>query len=340
VPIKLGLWTPLPHTIREEPEMQAAVRELTTPGGSDTDRSFRFGVDVVQAAESYGFKTTLIAERLLGPDLEAWMFAAALAPLTKHIELMVAVHPGIVTPQMVAKMGATLDRISGGRFAVNLVNGWWQQEFNLFSNGGWSPDERSRYQRMDEFAQVIKGLWTQQSQSFKGEFYQFEDGYVPTKVLQLPNPPIYAGSRSEIGKETVAKYCDWWFVYHTPNYRLFEENLTRIITDIVDMKARAGSYGRRLQFGMSAHVVCADTMAEARSQAEELEAYAKRDRLASVVGIGLGAGLVGTPELVAERIRRYEAAGVECLLLYFHPMKSGLINFCEQIVPMIRRCLA
>jgi FMNH2-dependent dimethyl sulfone monooxygenase len=340
MPIKLGLWTPLPHTIRDEPEMQAAVRELTTAGGSGTDRSFRFGADVVKTAEGYGFKTTLIAERLLGPDLEAWVFAAALAPITRDIELMVAVHPGIVTPQMVAKMGATLDRISGGRFAVNLVNGWWQQEFNLFSNGGWSPDERSRYKRMDEFAQVIKGLWTEQTHSFKGEFYQFDDGYLPTRTMQRPNPPIYAGSRSEIGKETVARFCDWWFVYHTPNYRLFDENLARITNDIIDMKTRAAGYGRQIHFGMSAHVVCADTTAEAQAQAEALEDYAKRDRVAAVAAIGLGACLVGTPELIADRIRKFEAAGVECLLLYFHPMKEGLVGFGEQIVPLIRSCLA
>jgi FMNH2-dependent dimethyl sulfone monooxygenase len=214
MPLILGLWTPLPHTIREEPEMQAAVRELTTPGGSGSDRSFSFGADVVQTAESYGFKTTLIAERLLGPDLEAWMFAAALAPLTKSIELMVAVHPGIVTPQMVAKMGASLDRISGGRFAINIVNGWWQQEFNLFSNGNWSTDEQTRYKRMDEFAQVLDGLWTKERFSLAGDFYKFDDGCVPTKSMRQPRPPIYAGSRSEIGKETVARYCDWWFVYH------------------------------------------------------------------------------------------------------------------------------
>ena len=64
---------------------------------------------------------------------------------------MPAVHPGIVTPQVVAKMGASLDRISGGRFAINIVNGWFQQEFELFSNGAWIDASDARYRRMDEF---------------------------------------------------------------------------------------------------------------------------------------------------------------------------------------------
>ena len=72
---------------------------------------------------------------------------------------MVAVHPGMITPQVVAKMGASLDRISGGRFSIKIVNGWWQEEFDLFSNGTWIGDAE-RYPRMGEFIQVLKGLWT------------------------------------------------------------------------------------------------------------------------------------------------------------------------------------
>ena len=63
---------------------------------------------------------------------------------------MPAIHPGIVTPQMVAKMGATLDRISGGRLAINIVNGWWEEEFNLFGNGTWLAKRRT----------IATGAWT------------------------------------------------------------------------------------------------------------------------------------------------------------------------------------
>ena len=63
--------------------------------------------DVVRRADELGFDTTLIAERFLGPDLSAWVLASALAMVTKRIELMVAVHPGMVTPQVVAKMAST-----------------------------------------------------------------------------------------------------------------------------------------------------------------------------------------------------------------------------------------
>ena len=145
--MRFGIWTPLPHTIRPEPRMQAAITELSTPGmGEGPDKSYRFALDVVREAESAGFDSTLIAQRFLGPDLDAWILASALAAQTRTIEVMPAVHPGIVLPQLVAKFGASLDRISGGRAAIDIVNGWWAEEFDIYGNGSWSDDAAVRDQ--------------------------------------------------------------------------------------------------------------------------------------------------------------------------------------------------
>ena len=62
---------------------------------------------MIRRGEELGFETTLIAERWMGTDHSAWMLASALAALTTRIELMVAVHPGIMTPQAVAKLART-----------------------------------------------------------------------------------------------------------------------------------------------------------------------------------------------------------------------------------------
>ena len=118
-------------------------------GDYSADKSFQFALDVVSKGEALGFDITLIAERLLGPDLEAWMLTAALAARTKTIQIMPAIYPGMITPQLAAKMGATLDRITGGRFVINVVNGWYQKEFELFSNGGWIASSEARYKRME-----------------------------------------------------------------------------------------------------------------------------------------------------------------------------------------------
>jgi len=333
--MRLGIWTPLPHTIRAEPAMEDGVRQVTTRGDGGMDKSFEFALDVVAKGEALGFDITLIAERLLGPDLEAWMLTAALAARTRTIQIMPAVYPGMVTPQLAAKMGATLDRISGGRFAINVVNGWYQKEFELFSNGGWIASSEARYNRMDEFVQVLKGLWTEDHFTFRGEFFQADDASLPMKPVRVPHPPIYTASRTDSGKDVIARHCDLWFVNYAADYRAYEETFAAVRRDIADLAERGRHFGRKLAFGMSAHVICADTLAQAHARADELEAYGRRDRVSSTAARGLGACLVGTADLIAERMRRYEEIGVELFLLNFHPMLPGLETFASAVMPLL-----
>jgi len=333
--MRLGIWTPLPHTIKSEAAIQDGIRQVGTRGDGSADKSFQFALDVVSKGEAYGFDITLIAERLLGPDLEAWMLTAALAARTKTITVMPAVYPGMVTPQLAAKMGATLDRITGGRFAINVVNGWYQKEFELFSNGAWIASSDARYNRMNEFVQVLKGLWSEDRFTFNGEFFQAYDATLPMKPVRIPHPPIYTASRTDSGKDVIAAHCDLWFVNYQSDYRRYDENFAVIRQDIADLKERATHFGRKLAFGMSAHVICTDTDGEAHARADELEAYGQRDRVSSTAARGLGACLVGTPGLIAERMRCYEEIGVELFLLNFHPMLPGLETFAERVMPLL-----
>jgi FMNH2-dependent dimethyl sulfone monooxygenase len=289
----------------------------------------------VSRAEALGFDITLIAERLLGPDLEAWMLTAALAARTKTITVMPAVYPGMITPQLAAKMGATLDHITGGRFAINVVNGWYQKEFELFSNGAWIASSEARYTRMNEFVRVLRGLWSEEHFTFQGEFFHADDATLPMKPVRIPHPPIYTASRTDSGKDVIAEHCDLWFVNYVADYRRYDENFASIRKDIADLAERGRQFGRRLAFGMSVHIICADTHAEAEARADELEAYGERDRVSSTAARGLGGSLVGTPELVAERMRRYEDIGVELFLINFHPMLEGLETFAKRVMPLL-----
>jgi FMNH2-dependent dimethyl sulfone monooxygenase len=334
--MRLGVWTPLPHTIRPEPMMEAAVRDAKVRGaGSGGDKAFEFATQVLQTGEKHGFDISLIAARHLGPDLDAWTLASALAAKTETMELMVAVHPGINTPQMVAKMGASLDRISGARLSVNVVNGWNKDEFNIFGNGAWLDSQDDRYQRMDEFIQVMKGLWTEDSFSFKGDFYNVDAGILPLKTRRTTSPPIYTASRSPEGKETIAKYCDHWFVPDLADYRRYDETIALIEREVGEMNDRAAGYGRTIGYGLSAHVICADTVAEAEAQASAMEAHGRTARYNSSTAKALGACLVGPPELIAERIRTYDDLGIGVLMFHFHPMLDGLQTFVERVMPLL-----
>ena len=118
---------------------------------------------------------------------------------------------------------------------------------------------------------------------------------------------------------------------------MWERNIDQAAVFITDMKRRAERHGRDIDFGMSCHVICADSTDHAVSLANQLEEHGKADRIAFIAARALGPGLVGTPELIANRIRRYEAAGVGTLMLHFHPMVEGMERFAREVMPLLAR---
>ncbi|MFN3890937.1 MAG: LLM class flavin-dependent oxidoreductase [Beijerinckiaceae bacterium] len=330
--MKLGVWAPLPHTIGREAEVDLALEELGTPGrGLPVDRSYAFLRGVVKRAEEIGFDITLVAERLVARDLEAWVVASALAVETSRIEIMTAAHPGIYPPQLIAKMAASLDRLSGGRACLNIVPGRRSHEFELYGNDGWLDDTQARYQRVDEFIRVLKGLLGAKPFTLAGQFYNVRAATVATKPLRA-HVPIYAASGAPLGQEIIARECDLWFATCEPGHENYEKNLAIMRTDAQAMRERAARYGREIGVGISTHVAFGDTMADAQEEARRIES----DPASAVAAKALGAGLVGPPGVIAERIRIYEQMGVTCLMLQFHPMREGLERFARDVMPLIR----
>ena len=83
-------------------------------------------------------------------------------------------------------------------------------------------------------------------------------------------------------------------------------------------------------------MICAATLEQAQAQANSFEAYGNLARYNRSAMAGLGACLVGTRDMIIERIKAYEAAGIDMLLLHFHPMIEGLEQFAEEILPFVR----
>jgi dimethylsulfone monooxygenase len=137
--------------------------------------TFEYQRALAQQADRTGWDVTLVAELNLndikGPEadcLEAWTTAAALAPLTERLELMAAVRPNFRLPALVAKEAATIDRISNGRFTLNVVSAWWQAESDEYGGAWVQHDER--YARTEEFLAVLKGMWTKEKFSLEGRY--------------------------------------------------------------------------------------------------------------------------------------------------------------------------
>jgi FMNH2-dependent dimethyl sulfone monooxygenase len=315
--------------------MLAAVERLHTQGSGDgPDDAFLFPLEVLRRAEEYGFETSLIAARHLGPDPDAWVLASALGASTRTMEMMVAAHPGMHTPQMIAKMAVSLDRVTGGRVSINVINGWNVAEFNLFGNGAWLESALDRHHRMDEFVQVMTRMWGAEPFSFEGKYYRVDEGLMPLKMGRSGPPALYATSASPEGMETIARYCDCWFVPEGMT-RTFEEGYAATRADIGRMRVVAERAGRKIGFAMSARIICSEDPAEVAASVAALDAYGSIRRYNKSAATGIAPCLFGTPQVIADRIRAYEDLGIGLMMLNFQPVGAGLETFGQKVLPLL-----
>jgi FMNH2-dependent dimethyl sulfone monooxygenase len=302
-------------------------------------------------AEQIGYDLTLVAELNLNdikgvtePALDAWSSAAALAAVTKKLEIMVAVRPNFHQPALFAKQAANIDRICGGRLALNVVSSWWADEATQY---GLQFDQHDdRYGRTDEWLQVVDGLWTQTPFHFTGQRYQLKDAICEPKPVSSPRPTIYAGGESEAAKTLIAKRCD--------AYVMHGDEPAFIAEKIADMRARREREGLPpMIYGMAAYAIVRDTEAEALAEVERIttldpeaagfanfEQWLSGTQLEremkikeySVSNRGLRPGLVGTPEQVRARIEEFSAVGLDLLLLQMSPQLEEMERFAAQVI--------
>ncbi len=307
-------------------------------------------------AESIGFETLLLAEHFINPhgadwdQVDCWTTAAALAAVTKKIEIMAAVKAGFRAPGVIAKMASNIDHISNGRFAINLVSAWWLPEYEKLGAEILGHDER--YARSEDYIQIIKGVWTQDDFTFSGKFYSVKEATIAPKPVQKPHPPVYIGGTSEPGQRLGARFADIFLMNGRP-----AEDVGEIIEPV---KAFAAESGRPKppRFGIMAFVVCRDTEEEVEREIERLASMRTIDvikggdsaiareattldkaELGRRLGTNNGvlSGLVGTPQHIAERIQAFEEAGLDTLLLQFHHPIEEMKRFADQVMPLLNR---
>jgi F420-dependent oxidoreductase-like protein len=145
-----------------------------------------------------------------GPCLEGWTALAALAAATRRIRLGVLVTGNVHRhPAVLANMCATVDVISNGRLEIGLGAGWNAQECDAYGIPLFSV--RERLERMEEAAQVLRLLLTQEVSSYEGEHYRLVDARCEPKPVQQPAPPLGIGGSGERRTlRTVARWADHW----------------------------------------------------------------------------------------------------------------------------------
>ena len=143
-----------------------------------TDWSFAYNRKLARLAERAGFDYALSQVRYTASygaeyQHESTSFSLALLLATERIKLIAAVHPGLWHPGVLAKWVATADHLSGGRVAVNVVSGWFADEFRQLGEPWLEHDER--YRRSAEFITALKLIWTQDQANLAGDFYRIRD---------------------------------------------------------------------------------------------------------------------------------------------------------------------
>jgi FMNH2-dependent dimethyl sulfone monooxygenase len=305
--------------------------------------------DLAVESEQHGFELTLIAELNLNdikghraPSLDCWTLAPAVAAVTQQLELMLAVRPNYHSPSLTAKALSTLDTIAPGRLSLNVVSSWWKDEAAQY--GAPFDVHDARYERTQEWLDVVSRLLREPTVTHAGPLYQLEAAVLEPKPARPPT--VYMGGESPRAKEIVATQSDA-YVMHGDAPEVIAEK-------VADLSARRAQTGQSpLVFGVSGYVICRDTEAAAQAELDRIldvrsspEAYASyqdfvegsqlESRVAleeySVSNRGLRSGLIGTPDQIIDRIRAYEQAGVDLMLLQFSPQREEMARFGKDVI--------
>src|SRR3954467_5652010 len=222
-----------------------------------TGWDYEYNKKLAQTAERVGFEYALSQVRYTASygaeyQHESTSFSLALLLATQKLKVIAAVHPGLWQPGVLAKLGATADHLSNGRFAVNVVSGWFKDEFCLLGEPWLEHDER--YRRSAEFLQVLRKICTEGDVDFRGDFYRFRIYTLKQKhpnTPQRPNPEIFQGGNSTAARRNGGLYSDWYF----SNGKDFDG----VTEQVVEVRDHARTVNREVKVGLNGFIIARDT---------------------------------------------------------------------------------
>lgn len=318
--------------------------------------SFRLNLSVTRMAEEAGLDYVLAASKWRGYGgqsrhwdyaLESFTLMSALAASTHRIKMYGSVGVRAFHPAVIAKMAATIDDVSGGRFGVNIVAGWNQFEYGQM--GMWPEDgyHTYRYAYAEEFLQAMKALWATGRASYKGKFFALDD------CMSYPTPQqplqIVCAGQSDAALEFTSQYADIGFVgrmHDTPD-------ALRRLNDKLQGMARAR--GRKVGAYALINVVAGATEAEAQARQDYFLAHSDpvaiaewmrasgRDPTRNLDSLDiLRRTFMGFPFItasyagVAERIDAIAETGVAGVCLMFPDYEKDLQAFIDHVLPRLQ----
>ena len=317
-------------------------------------------LEIVRRADAMGFELALPVARwrgfggttdFNGESFETYTWAAGLAQATKNIMVAATSHVPTIHPIVAAKQATTIDHISNGRFALNLVMGWFTPEMQMFDGTQRAHDDRYRYGA--EWLTVVKRLWTEEAPfDFETADFHIRQAQAHPKPIQKPWPVLINAGHSPAATAFSAREVDFSFVGND------SVDSVREVSARVRELART-KYQREIGICTSALVVCRETEAEARRVYRSIIEQGDRvaaDNLMKVLGIesqsfndriekyrervvaGWGTHpIVGTPEQVTDQLAAVSAAGVDGMVFGFLDYNEELKYFDGAVMPLLRQ---
>ncbi len=309
-------------------------------------RSVRFGVNLPQIKRSWeetrtaatefdalGFDSVWACDHLYGvpnpalPIFEAWSLLSAVAAVTERVELGTLVTPPFFrNPAVLAKQIATIDQIAGGRCIVGLGAGWFAQEFE--GHGCEFPPLRDRMRALEETAEILKRMWTEDRASFEGSHASIHEVICEPKPVRRP-PILIGGGGERVLMGIAARHADIW-----NNMAVFQAQLAPKVEALRRACDREGRDFDSIEISQQCIVVIGEDDAAAQG------ALVKAKK---IYGGHMGAdleehGIWGAPGRVIEGIERHRALGCSLFVIEFfgRDTRQPARLFAEKVLPAFR----
>jgi dimethylsulfone monooxygenase len=290
----------------------------------------------------------------MGTTLETITWATGLLSHTKRLVVFGTVHAPLFHPIIAAKQFVTADHISGGRFGLNLVVGWNEDEFQMF--GVTQREHDARYSYAQEWLDAVKMAWTAEDDAdFEREFIKLKKVRAKPKPFGGSRPLIMNAGASEVGRAFAIRNCDAFFT--NASRTSMEDNAA----EVKAAKDEARAQGRELDVYSVGVVTCRPTQKEAEeyyhhamidngdwsavdailakkkiSVATVGEEEFQRQRQGYINGMG-GLIMVGDPDQIAKTLADLNRAGLRGIGFSFVNYLKELPYFRDEVLPRLER---
>jgi alkanesulfonate monooxygenase SsuD/methylene tetrahydromethanopterin reductase-like flavin-dependent oxidoreductase (luciferase family) len=290
----------------------------------------------------------------MGTALETVTWATGLLACTKRMTVFGTVHAPLFHPIIAAKQFVTADHVGEGRFGLNVVVGWNEDEFTMF--GVQQRDHEARYEYGQEWLEAVKLAWTAPDDfAYDGRYVKLVDVRAKPKPYGGTRPLIMNAGASPTGRSFAIRNCDALFTV------VSLQSLDKIQRTVQQAKAEALGHGRDLDVYTVGVITCRPTQREAEeyyqycytenadwsavdrilakrniSPASVGEEVFEKERRFQVHGMG-GLPLIGDPDRIANDLIALSRTGIRGVAVSFVNYADELPYFCNEVLPRLER---